>query len=84
MKTKETAAQAYQRNQDDVGALLDLVGQEMAHHHEYAKTEGIHFGHAGDLAALRKTLIEALAQLAQQDEAFITRHLDEMREERRK
>jgi len=83
MKTKETAAQAYQRNQDDVGALLDLISQEAAHHHDYAKTEGIHFGHAGDLAALRKTLIEALAQLAQQDETFIIQHLDEMRQERK-
>ena len=83
MKAKETAAQAYQRNMDDIGALLDILGQQCRMHEDYVKKEGIHFGHTGDLAALRKTLIEALAQFAQQDEAFIIGHLDEMREERR-
>lgn len=80
MKTKETAAQAYQRNMDDIGALLDLFGQQCRMHEDYVKKEGIHFGHVGDASHLRKGLLIALAQFAQQDEAFIVKHLDEMRE----
>lgn len=82
MKTRQTAAQAYQMHQNDVGALLDLIGQEMKHHAEYAKTDGLHWGHVGDVMHTRKCLIEVLAQLAQQDEAFIEKHLAEMREGR--
>ena len=81
--TKETAAQAYQIHQNDIGALLDLIGQEAKHHAEYAKTDGLHWGHVGDLLHTRKCLVEALAQLAQQDEAFIEKHLAEMREGRK-
>ena len=83
MKTKETAAQAYQRNHDDIGALLDLISQEVKHHAEHARGEGLHWGHTGDLGAVRKGLMEVLAQLAQQDEAFIENHLAEMREGRK-
>ena len=80
---KQTANEAYQRNQNDIGALLDLIGQEAKRHGEYAKTEGIHWGHVGDVAHARKCLLEVLAQLAQQDEAFIEKHLAEMREGRK-
>ena len=80
---KQTANEAYQRNQNDIGALLDLIGQEAKRHGEYAKTEGIHWGHVGDVAHTRKCLLEVLAQLAQQDEAFIEKHLAEMREGRK-
>ncbi|MGO8703769.1 MAG: hypothetical protein ACLQVA_08110 [Candidatus Brocadiia bacterium] len=81
--TKPTAAQAYQGCQNDVGALLDLIGQEMKRHAEYAKTDGLHWGHVGDVLQVRKCLVEVLAQLAQQDEAFIENHLAEMRESRK-
>ena len=77
---KQTAAQAYQRHQNDIGALLDLVGQEMARHAEHAKADGLHWGHVGDVAHVRKCLVEVLAQLAQQDEAFIEQHLNDMRD----
>ena len=83
MKTKQTAAQAYQMHENDIGALLDLIGQEAKHHAEYAKKEGLHWGHVGDVAHTRKCLVEVLAQLAQQDEAFIEKHLAEMREARK-
>ena len=83
MKTKQTAAQAYQMHQNDIGALLDLIGQEAKHHAEYAKTDGLHWGHVGDVMHTRKCLVEVLAQLAQQDEAFIEKHLAEMREARK-
>ena len=79
----QTANEAYQRNQDDIGALLDLVAQETKRHEEYARKDGLHFGHVGDLAETRRKLIEALAFIAQQDEAFIEQHLAEMREGRK-
>jgi len=79
MKTKQTAAQAYADRQNDIGALLDLISQEVKHHAEFAKTSGLHWGHTGDLGAVRKGLLEVLAQLAQQDESFVEKHLDEMR-----
>ena len=77
---KQTATEAYQRNRNDIGALLDLLSQEAKHHAEYAKKDGLHFGHVGDLAETRRKLIETLAFLAQQDEAFIEQHLAELRE----
>ena len=80
---KRTAAEAYQTNQDDIGALLDLISQEVKHHAEHAKVDGLHWGHTGDLGAVRKGLMEVLAQLAQQDEAFIENHLAELREGRK-
>ena len=79
-KAKQTANEAYRMNENDIGALLDLIGQEVKHHAEHAKTEGLHWGHVGDLGHVRKCLVEVLAQLAQHDEAFIEKHLEEMRE----
>lgn len=76
---KPSAQQAYQAHQNDIGALLDLIGQEVGHHGEYAKAEGVHWGHCGDLSHVRKCLIEVLSQLAQHDEALIEQHLEEMR-----
>jgi hypothetical protein len=77
---KQTANEAYQMHQNDIGALLDLIGQEAKHHAEYAKADGLHWGHVGDVMHTRKCLVEVLAQIAQQDEAFIEKHLAEMRE----
>ena len=65
-----------------MGALLDLIGQEMKRHAEYAKTDGLHWGHVGVLQ-VRNCLVEVLAQLAQQDEAFVENRLAEMRESRK-
>jgi len=79
---KQTANEAYQRHQDDVGALLDLLGEEARRAAEHAQQDGIDWAKTGDLAHLRKGLLIALAQFAQQDEAFIVKHLDEMREGR--
>jgi len=78
---KRTAAQAYEGNENDIGALLDLLSQEMTMAGEYAKKEGLHWAHVGTLTEVRRKLIETLAFLAQHDEAFIEKHLDEMREE---
>jgi len=77
---KQTPGQAHAQHCTDIGALLDLIGQEVNHHAEYARDEGLNWGHVGDVAALRRALIEALAQLSQQGEAFIEQHLAELSE----
>ena len=38
---------------------------------------GLHFGHVGDLGAVRRSMVEVLAQLAQQDEQFVWKRLAE-------
>ena len=80
---KPTAAQAYQGCQNDVGALLDLIGQEMKQHAEFAEKDALNWGHVGDVLHVRRCLIETLAQLAQRDEAFIEKHLASMRDSRK-
>jgi len=77
---KQDVNAAYRERQNDIGALLDLVGQEVKQHARFAQESGLTWGHVGDLGHVRKCLIETLAQLAQQDEAFIEKHLAELRE----
>ena len=52
-------------------------------HGAYAKKAGLHFGHVGDLGAARRSLVEVLAQLAQQDEQFVWKRLADARETRK-
>ena len=77
---KQTPGQAHAQHCTDIGALLDLIGQEVTHHAEFARGEGLHWGHVGSVAHVREGLIEALAFLAQQDEDDIEKHLTELRE----
>ena len=71
---------AYRKAQDDVRALLRLIAEETRMHARYAKKAGLSFGHVGDLAAVRRSLVEVLAQLAQQDEQFVWKRVAEMHE----
>ena len=82
MKTKETAAQAYQRNQDDIGALLDALAQEVRMAADYARKDGMDWAKVGTLAEVRRQLVETLAFVSQQDEAFIEKRLTSARTER--
>ena len=76
----EDLLDAYPRlAQDDIRALLRLIAQETRMHAGYAKKSGLHFGHVGDLGAVRRSLVEVLAQLAQQDEQFVWKRLAEAR-----
>jgi hypothetical protein len=83
MKTKETAAQAYQRNQEDLGALLDALAQEVRMAADYAAKDGMDWSKVGSLAEIRSKLVETLAFLAQQDEAFIEKRLADARQGRK-
>ena len=78
---KQTPGQAHAEHCTDIGALLDLIGQEVHHAAEHARSEGLHWGHVGDVAHVRENLIEALAFLAQQDEGDIEKHLVELRQD---
>ena len=83
MKTKETAVQAYQRNRKDIGALVGLITQETRRHADFARKDGMNWARVGDLAEVRRKLLETLAFLAQQDETFIEKRLATMRQGRR-
>jgi hypothetical protein len=82
MKTKETAAQAYQRNQDDIGSLLDALAQEVRMAADYVAKDGMDWAKVGTLAEVRRQMVQTLAFLAQQDEAFIEKLLADGRVER--
>ena len=70
---------AYRMAQDDIRTLLRLIAEEARMHAGYAKKDGLHFGHVGDLGAVRRSLVEVLAQLAQQDEQFVWKRVAAMR-----
>ena len=70
---------AYRMAQDDIRTLLRLIAEETRMHAGYAKKSGLHFGHVGDLGAVRRSLVEVLAQLAQQDEQFVWKRVAEAR-----
>jgi hypothetical protein len=72
------ARELYQSRRRDITALLDLIGQEVAHHAQYAEKEGLHYGHTGDLQPVRERLVEALAQIAQRSEADVEAMLDDV------
>ena len=74
---------AYRMAQHDVGALLRMIALETRMHGRYAKKSGLNFAHVGDLAAIRRSLAEVLAQFAQQDEQFVWKRLAEARESRK-
>jgi hypothetical protein len=74
---------AYRMAQDDIRTLLRFIGLETRMHAGYAKKSGLHFGHVGDLGAARRSLVEVLAQLAQQDEQFVWKRLADARETRK-
>jgi len=70
---------AYRMAQDDIRTLLRLIAQETRMHAGYAKKSGLHFGHVGDLGAVRRSLVEVMAQLSQQDEQFVWKRVAAMR-----
>lgn len=70
---------AYRMAHDDVLTLCKMIALETRMHGRYAKKAGLHFGHVGDLGAVRRSMVEVLAQLAQQDEQFIWKRVAAMR-----
>lgn len=86
---KQTAAERYADHQKDIGALLDLVGEELRVHAEAAAKKPKDWGYAGDLGRVRENLKDILQSFLigqygwSETEAsrFIEDHLEEMRGE---
>jgi len=86
---KQTAAERYADHQRDIGALLDLVGEELRVHAETAAKKPKDWGYAGDLGRVREALKDILQSFLigrygwSETEAsrFIEDHLEEMRGE---
>jgi len=70
---------AYRMAQGDIRTLLRFIAQETRMHGRYAKKAGLNFGHVGDLAAVRSSLVDVVTQLAQQDGEFVWKRVAEMR-----
>ena len=74
---------AYRMAHGDVLALCKMISLETRMHGRYAKKAGLNFAHVGDLAAIRRSLVEVLTQLSQQDKLFVWKRLAEGRERRK-
>jgi len=55
-----TAAETYETRQREIAAMLDFLKCELEAHAERAKTDGLHWGHVGDLGHVRENLKETL------------------------
>ncbi len=74
-----SAETVYRSRRKDLDALLEMLKEEVAHHAEFAQTEGVDWSSAGDLAHVRELLVEALSFLAQQEPEDVERRLNEGR-----
>ncbi len=74
---RASAHKTYVSMKRDVAALLDWLELEIQEHAAYAETEGVDYGHGGDLGHVREKLIETLSFLAQRDEKDIEEALDD-------
>lgn len=88
-ESKQTAAEAYAERGNDIGALLDLISQELKVHAEDAAKTPKNWGFAGDLGHIRESLKEILQSLVlrrnkcseTEFSEFIEQHLQKLREE---
>ena len=78
-QNKQTPGQAHAQHCTDVEALLNMIQQEVIHHAEYARGQGLDWGRVDEIAPVRQSLIKTLASLACQDEDDIEDHLVELR-----
>lgn len=87
-RTKQLATERYAEYQNDIGALLGLVGDELKAHAEAAAKRPTAWGYAGDLMHTRESLKEILISFLvgrhgwSETEAyrFIEDHLEAMHE----
>ena len=86
---KQSAAERYADHRDDIGALLDLISEELRVHAERAAEDPKNWGYVGELGRVRESLKGLLESLLigryewSETEAsrFIEDHLEDMREE---
>ncbi|MFH1022115.1 MAG: hypothetical protein V1809_01860 [Planctomycetota bacterium] len=83
----KTAMQAYAERQQDIGALMDLIGEEIRVHADAAAKDPAAWGYAGDLGRIRESLKDTLQSFligrhgwsATEASRFIEDHLEEIR-----
>jgi hypothetical protein len=73
------AAEAYAEHRRDIAAMLDWLEMALGTHEEAATAEPEKWTFAGDLAEVRRRLLETLAFLSGHDEPEIEQALDELR-----
>ena len=64
MAKRQTAAEAYQANRQDIAAMIGWLQDELDHHAERAAAEPRNYSFPGDLGEVRKRIIETLAFLS--------------------
>ncbi len=86
LEPRHTAAERYAAHQQDIGALLDLIGEELRAHAEAAATKPSDWSAVGDLSHIRDALKDILVFVHRHDwsevetSSFIEDHLEAMRE----
>jgi len=70
----------YRQRRKEVAALLNLIGQAVKTHAEFAEKSVLHWGHAGDLGRLKELLFEALGIVSQQVKAAVEAALEHLRD----
>ena len=89
---KQTAAERFADIQNDIGAILDLIGEEIRVHAGAVAEKPNDWSYAGDLARIReglKGILESLiidrhARSESDASRFIENHLENMREHMRR
>jgi hypothetical protein len=74
---------AYRKAHEDIFLLCALIAHQTMRHDRHVKKSGLNFGHVGDLAAVRRSLVEVLTQFAQQDEKSIWKRIAQMRKRKK-
>lgn len=54
------ASQAYESSRREIDTMLDLLRSQLDKHASRARSQGLYWGHAGDLAHVRESLRDIL------------------------
>ena len=63
-RADQNAAAAYAAHRAEIARLLDVLDMELERHGQAAKADPGHWGRAGDLAEVRRDLINVVAFLS--------------------
>ena len=76
---KQTAREVYSQHRKDITSLMVWLELELEKHRINAKGQPGNFGMAGDLACLKRQMIDALASLSHSEQHEIEDLLSESR-----
>jgi hypothetical protein len=77
----QTPTEAYRRSRNDIASMLDWLQMSLDAHAGRAEAEPANWALAGDLAEVRKRIMEVLTFVSGRTEADIEEALAELREE---